>query len=99
MPIWCSHALTKPNQDLRRDLQSLASDLKWSAFDLMRIAERLRRAGNEHQAQEIIRIRWVAPAQTAWKNPNSFSKWQHGLLPLATNKVISQASHSSGKTL
>jgi len=32
--------LTKPNQDLRRDLQGLASDLKWSAVDLARIAER-----------------------------------------------------------
>lgn len=32
--------LTKPNQDLRRDLQGLASDLKWSAVELMRIAVR-----------------------------------------------------------
>lgn len=32
--------LNKPNQDLRRDLQGLASDLKWSAVDLARIAER-----------------------------------------------------------
>lgn len=30
--------LTKPNQELRRDLQGLASDLKWSAVELIRIA-------------------------------------------------------------
>lgn len=28
--------LTKPSQELRRDLQGLASDLKWSAVELMR---------------------------------------------------------------
>lgn len=48
--------LDKPNQDLRRDLQGLASDLKWSAVELMRIAERLSQAGNEHDAQAVIRI-------------------------------------------
>lgn len=48
--------LTKPSQDLRRDLQGLASDLKWSAVELMRIAVRLSEAGNEHDAQAVIRI-------------------------------------------
>ncbi|GLO24411.1 MULTISPECIES: hypothetical protein [Pseudomonas] len=48
--------LTKPNQELRRDLQGLASDLKWSAVELMRIAVRLSEAGNEHDAQAVIRI-------------------------------------------
>lgn len=48
--------LTKPNQDLRRDLQGLASDLTWSAVELMRIADRLSQAGNEHDAQAVIRI-------------------------------------------
>ncbi|WP_336334649.1 hypothetical protein [Pseudomonas putida] len=48
--------LTKPNQDLRRDLQGLASDLKWSAVELMRIADRLSQVGNEHDAQAVIRI-------------------------------------------
>lgn len=48
--------LTKPNQDLRRDLQGLASDLKWSAVELMRIAVRLSDAGNEADAQAVIRI-------------------------------------------
>ncbi|MBD1602286.1 hypothetical protein [Pseudomonas typographi] len=42
--------LTKPNQALRRELQGTASDLKWSAVDLMRIAERLSLAGNETDA-------------------------------------------------
>jgi hypothetical protein len=42
--------LTKPNQELNRDLQGLASDLKWSAVELMRIAVRLSEAGNEHDA-------------------------------------------------
>lgn len=48
--------LTNPNQDLRRDLQGLASDLKWSAVELMRIAGRLSQAGSEPDAQAIIRI-------------------------------------------
>ncbi|MBA6150196.1 hypothetical protein [Pseudomonas juntendi] len=54
--------LTKPNQDLRRDLQGLASDLKWSAVELMRIAVRLSEAGNEHDAQAVIRICQVMQA-------------------------------------
>jgi hypothetical protein len=54
--------LTKPNQDLHRDLQGLASDLKWSAVELMRIAERLSLAGNEHDAQAVIRICLVLQA-------------------------------------
>ena len=54
--------LTKPNQDLRRDLQGLASDLKWSAVELMRIAERLSQAGNEVDAQAVIRICQVMQA-------------------------------------
>ena len=48
--------LTKPNQDLKRDLQGIASDLKWSAVELLRIAERLSLAGNEADAQAVIRI-------------------------------------------
>lgn len=54
--------LTKPNQDLRRDLQGLASDLKWSAVELMRIALRLSEAGNEADAQAVIRICQVMQA-------------------------------------
>lgn len=48
--------LTKPNQDLKRDLQGIASDLKWSAVELMRIAERLSVAGNEADAQAVLRM-------------------------------------------
>ncbi len=48
--------LTKPNQDLRRDLQGLASDLKWSAVELSRIAERLSLSGHEADAQAVLRI-------------------------------------------
>lgn len=54
--------LTKPNQDLRRDLQGLAADLKWSTVELMRIAERLSQAGNGHDAQAVIRICQVMQA-------------------------------------
>lgn len=49
-------SLTKPNQDLKRDLQGIASDLKWSAVELMRIAERLSFAGNEADAQAVLRM-------------------------------------------
>ncbi|MFJ2548559.1 hypothetical protein ACIOVF_19090 [Pseudomonas sp. NPDC087612] len=54
--------LSKPNQDLRRDLQGLASDMKWSAVELMRVAERLSQAGNEADAQAVIRICQVMQA-------------------------------------
>lgn len=49
-------SLTKPNQDLKRDLQGIASDLKWSAVELMRVAERLSLAGNESDAQAVLRL-------------------------------------------
>ena len=48
--------LTKPNQDLKRDLQGVASDLKWSAVELLRIAERLSLAGNEADAQAVLKM-------------------------------------------
>lgn len=48
--------LNKPEQDLRRDLQGIASDFKWSAVELMRIAERLSLAGNEADAQAVLKI-------------------------------------------
>lgn len=57
MPTWCdAMSLTKPNQDLKRDLQGVASDLKWSAVELMRIAERLSLAGSEADAQAVLKI-------------------------------------------
>ena len=49
-------SLTQPNQDLKRDLQGIASDLKWSAVELKRIADRLSQAGNELDAQAIMRM-------------------------------------------
>ena len=49
-------ALTKPSQELRRDLKGIASDLKWSAVELMRIAVRLSEAGNEADAQAILKM-------------------------------------------
>ena len=48
--------LNKPEQDLKRDLQGIASDLKWSTVELMRIAERLSLAGNEADAQAVLRM-------------------------------------------
>lgn len=41
---------------LRRDLQGIASDLKWSAVELVRIAGRLSAAGNEADAQALLRM-------------------------------------------
>lgn len=48
--------LNKPEQDLKRDLQGIASDLKWSAVELMRIAERASLAGNEADAQALLKM-------------------------------------------
>lgn len=50
------------NQELRRDLSGIASDLKWSAVELIRIAERLSLAGNEADAQAVLRMRMVFQA-------------------------------------
>jgi hypothetical protein len=49
-------ALNKPNQQLRRDLTGSAADLKWSAVELMRIAERLSLAGNEPDAWALLKM-------------------------------------------
>ena len=43
-------------QNLRRDLQGVAADLKWSAVELVRIADRLSQAGNEPDAQALHRM-------------------------------------------
>lgn len=48
--------LNKPEQELKRDLQGVASDLKWSAVELMRIAERLSQSGNEADAQAVLKM-------------------------------------------
>lgn len=48
--------LNESEQELRRDLQGLASDLRWSAVELLRVAEQLRQAGNEVDAQAVQRL-------------------------------------------
>ena len=48
--------LNKPEQDLKRDLQGVASDLKWSVVELLRVADRLSQAGNEADAQAVLRM-------------------------------------------
>ena len=48
--------LNKPEQDLKRDLQGVASDLKWSAVELLRVAERLSLADNEADAQAVLKM-------------------------------------------
>lgn len=48
--------LTKPNQQLRRDLKEASSLLKWSGVDLMQAAVKLSEAGHEEDASELIEI-------------------------------------------
>ena len=48
--------LTKPNQQLRRDLKEAAALLKWSGVDLMQAAVKLSEAGQEDDARELIEI-------------------------------------------
>ena len=48
--------LTKPNQQLRHDLQQAAALLKWSGVDLMQAAVRPSDAGSEDEAQELLKI-------------------------------------------
>lgn len=40
----------------KRDLQGISSDLKWSAVDLKRIAERLSQSGHEVDAQAVLKM-------------------------------------------
>ncbi|WP_130908314.1 hypothetical protein [Pseudomonas sp. Sample_16] len=49
-------ALTKPNQQLRRDLKEAAALLEWSGVDLMQAAGKLSEAGHEDEAKELLRI-------------------------------------------
>lgn len=48
--------LTKPNQQLRRDLKEAAALLKWSGVDLMKMAIQLSEAGLEADARELLMI-------------------------------------------
>jgi hypothetical protein len=48
--------LNESEQELRRDLQGLASDLRWSAVELLRIAEQLRLTGNDVDAEAVRRL-------------------------------------------
>ena len=49
-------SLTKPNQQLRRDLKEAAALLKWSGVDVMQAAVRLSEAGQEDEARELLKI-------------------------------------------
>jgi hypothetical protein len=48
--------LNESENELRRDLQSVASDLRWSAVELLRLAEQLRQSGNDVDAQAVMRL-------------------------------------------
>ncbi|WP_426160171.1 hypothetical protein [Pseudomonas sp. TSRC2-2] len=48
--------VTKPSQQLRRDLKEAAALLKWSGVDLMQAAVRLSEAGQEDEAKELLKI-------------------------------------------
>lgn len=48
--------LTKPNQELRRDLKAAAATLKWSGVDLFGVAKRLLTIGDDQGANELMRI-------------------------------------------
>jgi len=48
--------LNENENELRRDLQGVASDLRWSAVELLRIAEQLRLTGNDVDAQATKRL-------------------------------------------
>ncbi|WP_460116633.1 hypothetical protein [Pseudomonas sp. S2_C03] len=49
-------SLTKPNQELRRDLKQAAALLKWSGVDLLQVARKLSVSGLEDEAQELLKI-------------------------------------------
>ncbi|WP_339506281.1 hypothetical protein [Pseudomonas sp. EA_15y_Pfl1_P102] len=49
-------ALTKPNQQLRRDLKEAAALLKWAGVDLYVVSKRMMAAGDEQGAMELMKI-------------------------------------------
>ncbi|MBN0975930.1 hypothetical protein JTY93_15540 [Pseudomonas hygromyciniae] len=49
-------ALTKPNQQLRRELKEAAALLKWSGVDLCVFAKCLLAAGDEQSANDMMKI-------------------------------------------
>jgi outer membrane lipopolysaccharide assembly protein LptE/RlpB len=49
-------SLTKPNQELRRDLKQAVAMLKLSGVDLMQAAVRLSESGQEAEAKEVLKI-------------------------------------------
>ena len=48
--------LNEDENELRNDLQSIASNLRWSAVELLRIEKQLRLAGNDVDAEAILRL-------------------------------------------
>jgi hypothetical protein len=48
--------LSEDENQLRRDLQGVASDLRWSSVELLRIAQQLRLAGNDVDAQATQKL-------------------------------------------
>ncbi|UVL53979.1 hypothetical protein LOY54_14310 [Pseudomonas sp. B21-032] len=48
--------LTKPNQELHRDLKEAAAALKWSGVDLFVFAKKLLAAGDEDGTNELMQI-------------------------------------------
>ncbi len=48
--------LSMEDQQLKRQLSGIAADLKWSAVELARIAERLSHSGNDPDAQALQRM-------------------------------------------
>jgi len=49
-------ALTKPNQQLRRDLKEAAATLKWAGVDMFGVAKRMLAAGDEQGANDLMKI-------------------------------------------
>lgn len=48
--------LTKPNQQLRRDLKEAAALFKWAGVDLFVVSKRMMAAGDEQSAMELMKV-------------------------------------------
>lgn len=49
-------SLTKPNQQLRRDLKEAAALLKWAGVDLYVVSKRMMATGDEQGAMEMMKL-------------------------------------------
>lgn len=68
--------LTKPNQELRRDLKEAAALLKWSGVDIKQVTAPLSEAGLEGSARILVKIALFQEPRTSWRGMRKRRRWR-----------------------